>query len=320
MKRTARAKGWDSVGTPIPGNVTGCLDEIGINYKVQGDEIHMPCPMHLARTGKEDKHPSFSINYEAGFFYCFSCGYRGPFILLVRDMLEIPYADAVLWVRKRGGIERVKKFLAKKAAPATVDTTKEINEASLALYVTPPIEQCAKRLFLPEDAEACGVLWDTERSMWIVPIRDPDTGQLWGWQEKNERYFRNRPRDMTKSKTLFGLHTYEGDMAILVESPLDVVRLHTVGYPAGLSSFGAGVSDAQMSLIRDHFDTVIIALDNDTDGAKHSERLRKEWARRGLALKFIDYSGVTEKDVGDMSSDQIKYAIRNAYSSVVARF
>jgi DNA primase len=317
----AKASGWDVVGTPIPGNVTGCLDEIGLAYKVQGDEIHMPCPMHLARTGKEDKHPSFSINYDAGYFNCFSCGYQGPFIILVKDMLEIPYADAVLWVRKRGGIERVKKFLAKKeATPDKVDTTTQINEASLALFVTPPIAECSKRLIMPEHCEATGVLWDTERSMWIIPVRDPDTGKLWGWQEKNARYFRNRPNSMTKSKTLFGLHTYESDQAILVESPLDVVRLRACGFTAGLASFGSGVSDAQMSLIRDHFDTVVIALDNDAAGAKDSERLRKDWSRRGLALKFLDYSGTSAKDIGEMGADAIKNAVRNAYPSVLARF
>jgi DNA primase len=316
----SKARGWDAVGTPVPGNVTACLDEIGLDYKVSGDEIHMPCPMHEARTGKKDKHPSFSINYDAGYFNCFSCRYQGPFVVLVKDMLDLPYGDAVAWVRQRGGIERVKKFLAKKADPKTVDTTKQINEASLALYVTPPLTPCAERFFMPEDAEACGVLWDTEREMWIIPVRDPDTGMLWGWQEKNERYFRNRPPGMAKSKTLFGLHTYDDDTAILVESPLDVVRLRACGFKAGLASFGAGVSDAQMSLIRDHFDSVIIALDNDTAGAETCKRLREEWTGRGLSLKFLDYSGTACKDPGDMGADALKNAVRNAYSSVIARF
>jgi hypothetical protein len=320
--RAVKRSGWDSAGTtPIPGNVAACLDELGLEYKEYGEELHMPCPMHEARTGKADKHPSFSVHSGVGQFNCFSCGYHGVFVILVKDVLEIPYADAIAWVRKRGGIERVKKFLAKKTAdPTKVDTTTHINEASLALWVTPPAEECAKRRFAPEDADASGVLWDTEREMWIVPVRDPDTGLLWGWQEKNARYFRNRPNSMTKSKTLFGLHTYEGDTAILVESPLDVVRLRAAGFPTGLSSFGAGVSDAQMSLIRDHFDTVIIALDNDVDGAKHSERLRKEWSRRGLALKFLDYSGTSAKDPGDMTDAEVFFAVRNSYSSVIARF
>lgn len=315
----AKAKGWDAVGTPIPGNVTACLDEIGLDYKVNGDEIHMPCPMHEARTGKKDKHPSFSINSDAGYFNCFSCGYRGPFVVLVKDVLDIPYSDAAVWVRGRGGIERVKKFLAKKQ-PSQVDTTKHINEASLALYVTPPLAACAERMFFPQDAEAAGVLWDPKRDMWIVPVRCPDTGMLWGWQEKNSRYFRNRPNSMTKSKTLFGLHTYEDDLAILVESPLDVARLRAAGYKAGLAAFGAGVSDAQMSLIRDHFDSVIIALDNDTAGAETCKRLREEWTGRGLSLKFLDYSGTACKDPGDMGADALKNAVRNAYSSVIARF
>jgi DNA primase len=316
----SKARGWDAVGTPVPGNVTACLDEIGLEYKVSGDEIHMPCPMHEARTGKKDKHPSFSINYDAGYFNCFSCRYQGPFVVLVKDMLDIPYGDAVAWVRKRGGIERVKKFLAKKADPKTVDTTKQINEASLALYVSPPLDECSKRYFMPEDADACGVLWDSEREMWIIPVRDPDTGLLWGWQEKNDRYFRNRPPGVPKSKTLFGLHTYEGDAAVLVESPLDVVRLRAAGFTAGLASYGAGVSDAQMSLIRDHFDTVIIALDNDTAGAETCKRLHQEWRGRGLTLKFLDYSGTSCKDPGDMGADALKNAVRNAYSSVIARF
>jgi DNA primase len=315
----AKAKGWDAVGTPIPGNVTACLDEIGLDYKVNGDEIHMPCPMHEARTGKKDKHPSFSINSDAGYFNCFSCGYRGPFVVLVKDVLDIPYSDAAVWVRGRGGIERVKKFLAKKQ-PSQVDTTKHINEASLALYVTPPLAACAERMFFPQDAEAAGVLWDPKRDMWIVPVRCPDTGMLWGWQEKNSRYFRNRPNSMTKSKTLFGLHTYEDDLAILVESPLDVARLRAAGYKAGLAAFGAGVSDAQMSLIRDHFDTVVIALDNDKAGAEACARLRKEWVGRGLTLRFLDYSHTSAKDPGDMTDSEITYAVDNAYSSVLARF
>lgn len=322
-KNSTTASTWDSIGTPIPGNVTACLDELGMEYKQNGDEIAMPCPMHMARTGKADKHPSFSIHSDQGYFNCFSCGYQGPFVLLVRDVLEITRADATAWVRQRGGIERVKKFLAKKeqeSDPTKDDTTKRINEASLALYVTPPLSECSKRLFMPEDAEACGVLWDDRREMWIVPIRDPDNGKLWGWQEKNARYFRNRPRKMKKSLTLFGLHTYEGDTAILVESPLDVVRLRACGFTAGLASFGAEVSDAQMALIRDHFNTVIIALDNDEAGAQTCERLRSEWARRGLTLKFLDYSNTTAKDPGEMSADEIKNAVRTAIPSVLARF
>jgi DNA primase len=76
-----------------------------------------------------------------------------------------------------------------------------------------------------------------------------------------------------------------------------------------------------MSLIRDHFDTVIIALDNDDAGAEACKRLLKEWTGRGLTLKFLDYSVAPKaKDPGDMTADQIKAAVRGAYSSILARF
>jgi DNA primase len=75
-----------------------------------------------------------------------------------------------------------------------------------------------------------------------------------------------------------------------------------------------------MSLIRDHFDTVVIALDNDDAGAEACKRLLKEWTGRGLTLKFLDYSVTSAKDPGDMTADQLKAAVRGAYSSVVARF
>jgi hypothetical protein len=279
--------------------------------------------MHEARTGKKDSHPSFSINFDEGYFNCFSCGYRGAFWVLVRDVQDTTEADAKNWVRRRGGAERVRKYLEKKKEQRADkgDTTKQINEASLALFTTPPLTPCTDRLFLPEDAEACGVLWDPARDMWIIPVRDPDTGMLWGWQEKNERYFRNRPPGMAKSKTLFGLHTYDDDVAVLVESPLDVVRLWSCGIRGGLASYGAGVSDAQMSLIRDHFETVIIALDNDDAGAEACKRLLAEWTGRGLTLKFLDYSKAPKaKDPGDMTADQITAAVGGAYSSILARF
>ena len=75
-----------------------------------------------------------------------------------------------------------------------------------------------------------------------------------------------------------------------------------------------------MSLIRDHFDTVVIALDNDKAGAEACARLRKEWSKRGLTLRFMDYSHTDAKDPGDMTDAEIQYAVENAYSSVLARF
>ena len=322
-----KATGWDAVGNPIPGDVASCLVELGIDFKVNGDEAVGKCPMHYERTGKEDAHPSWSVRLEdsaddipAGTFNCFACGYRGGFVQLVADVTKWDWFEAVAWVRARGGIERARMVLERhKQRDNKVDTTQWLNEASLALFVDPPQKALDKRNLDPFPVSELGIRWDTDKDAWILPIRDPNTHELWGWQEKNDRYFRNRPTDVKKSHTLFGLDAYEGEVAVILESPLDVARLYTAGIPGGLSSFGAAISDKQMALIIAHADKVIMALDNDRDGMKYSEMMRTLHARR-INMSFLNYDGIDAKDVGEMTDEQIFQAYSTATSSTVTRF
>lgn len=329
-----RGKGWDAIQPPIPGNVFACMEELGIeNVRQKEDEIEGKCPMHFERLGKEDKHSSWSVNADEGYFNCFSCGYKGPFCLLVKDMLKISWEDAASWIRTRGSIERAKRILGHgyiddivKRGPE--DTTKVITEANLALYVEPPLWACDERELDPAMVDEMGILWDAENDRWILPIRNPDTGKLMGWQEKGKGYFRNRPRSLAKSTTLFGIDTFDDShgYAVLVESPLDTVRVNTaMEQRVSLGSMGAAVSDAQMELIIDRVDTLIVALDNpwvDRAGAKAMEDLRLRYRGRGLTMKFFDYEYAKgAKDPGDgMTDDQIRWAIETSYSSVLARF
>ncbi len=81
-----------------------------------------------------------------------------------------------------------------------------------------------------ESAAAYGILYDQQKDCWITPIRDPLTAKLMGWQEKavEGHYFRNRPRHIPKSQTLFGLNQPEiGRRAIMVE--LIDARPHIAG-------------------------------------------------------------------------------------------
>ncbi len=325
-------KEHDGKPLPIPGDVETCMVEIGLPImKVAHQELWSLCPKHLERTGKEDKHPSWSVLYEdrddgkggvvpAGTHSCFSCGYRGTFVGLVADVLEIDWDDAKSWVRKRGGIERARKVLrkreeAREEKPAALPMT----EARLALYVDPPAEALKKRRLSEESSKHYGVLWDTEEGGWIIPIRDPDKGMLMGWQEKNERYFRNRPTNVQKSRTLFGYRQFPGGTAILLESPLDVLRLHSVGVLGGVSSYGVHVSDTQMELVEDVADHLVLALDNDKDGRNLTRELVKGWAKR-IPMSVLNYGQTPDiKDIGDMNSKQIDWALDNTIPSVLVR-
>lgn len=324
-------RGPDDYGSPVPGDVLKCLDELGINViRVVADEALAHCPKHYERTGKIDNHPSWSVRVEdgnnivAGIHNCLSCGYSGNFVDLVRDWLDVPRGQAIGWVRARGGIERARSILERRNRPSGTDTTKTINEASLALSAPAPAWALESRGLTAESAEWFGVRWDTTKDCWVLPIRDA-AGTLMGWQEKGtkNRHFLNVPDEVPKSTSLFGYQQLlddDTDTAILVESPLDAVRLDSVGIPGGISSFGAKVSAKQMTLIvKSPVKWLVIALDNDRDGTVNARTLRYGWSKRELTIRFLNYDRTRSKDIGDMTRKEIEYAVATAIPSPLIR-
>ena len=56
------------------------------------------CPFHT------EKSPSFSVNAELGFYYCFGCGAKGDAITFVREMEHLDFVEAVEKLAGRAGI------------------------------------------------------------------------------------------------------------------------------------------------------------------------------------------------------------------------
>jgi hypothetical protein len=261
--------------------------------------------------GKEDSHPSFSVNVDSGLFGCFSCGFKGQFPDLVAYVLDIERADAVAWIRSKGTLARVDRLLAKKPAP--VDTTELVNEASLALFEPPPLWALADRGLTAAACEQYGVLWEPEEELWITPVRD-EYGVLLGWQMKNERYFENYPVGLKKSKHVFGLQTLPKRclQVTVVESPLDAVLIASAGWGFAVSTYGASISDKQMQLISERCDNVLLCLDNDVAGRKSRDDVIERWGRRGIGLLTVDYrcllpgrEDIEGLDPGDLSDAEL---------------
>ena len=57
------------------------------------------CPYHT------EKSPSFSVNAEEGFYYCFGCQASGDAITFVRDMEHLDFVDAVRLLADRAGVQ-----------------------------------------------------------------------------------------------------------------------------------------------------------------------------------------------------------------------
>lgn len=317
MNPTSRTDFWDSLSAfsnPVPHDVPGALRMLGIEVlrelsKVDSAEYLARCPAHLALTGRADRRPSFSVNGSTGLFHCFSCGYAGPFIQLVEDGLGYDRVSAFRWIARQG----VYRTIEDTAPASNAEEALRINEASLALFVPPPSRACERRGVTPEACHDFGVLWNPETRHWILPIRDPFTGELWGWQEKGKRFFRNYPAGIHKSLTLFGDLTWIGETALLLESPLDTVRAYTLGIPGAFSSFGAYVSEAQMRLLKARCRNLILGLDNDPAGRTSRDKIYARWRPRGLPMKFLDYSHTKAKDLGEMLDADALTAYGNAH-------
>lgn len=317
MRSTANRK--LTLETLVPRDVLGALRALGIDAEERGDEAVALCP----HPEHNDRSPSWSCNLEDGRHHCFACGFGGSFTYLVTKMLGMPTPDAMQWVRERKIKDVAEGFVGPRVKK--VRQAPGLSEADMWRFTEPPEHALASRNLTAEACRACDVRWDDERQLWITPVRDPYTGRLWGWQEKNAKYFRNRPLDLPKSHALFGFQSLgRGGTAVLVESPLDVPYLRAAGIDGAVSGYGVSVSVEQINLLRDRVAQVVLALDNDRAGWKGVGRLA--YAFGTMDVRVFNYgamhtSGTTcsvleesldGTDPGNLDADELSWGVEHA--------
>lgn len=292
------------------------LDRLGVEViRINGFEIQGHCPAHIQRTGKEDINPSWWINADTGAHFCFSCHFKGSVTSLIEYVQGIDFESAKTWLTDGVDLTKALDKAIRKKEPVLKEVT-DLTEANLAAFVDPPEEELRSRGLTLEAARLYGVQWDLIKRCWILPIRDPLSGKLWGWQEKGaNRYFRNYPTGVNKSLSLFGYGQYQGGTMVVVESPLDVARMASVGLLGGISTFGSAVSKTQINLIRGA-EAVVVAMDNDEAGRDSSKAILDWSIRLGFEVRFFDYSGIDVKDIGGMSKAEIYQGLEKAKHSV----
>jgi hypothetical protein len=234
-------------------NVERSLEALGIEYEDKGDNAQAICPMHERITGDPDHNPSWYIHLETGQHICFSCGYKGNLVQLVCDVKELytpswdgmpaqyDYSAGNRWLAGaiEVSIEELKEALGK--IPQYISPPPRpiaMSEARLAIYVTPPESALESRNVTEAAALHYGILWNKNTYTWILPLRDPYNFKLMGWQEKGtvDRTFKNRPTGLQKSKTLFGVDKQVEAVSIVVESPLDCLRIYSAGYEGAVAT------------------------------------------------------------------------------------
>ncbi len=287
------------------------LERLGVAITTVGDtEVGGRCPVHHLVVGKEDRSPSWSMNLYSGLCICYSCGAKGNLSQLVLQLTDS--SDEAMLVNEhilRSGLDRLKA-----GVPDPVDSLPSVDLSVFRKFKSVPEQLLEYRRIEPEVAQRFGIRWDPQPRHWIIPIISP-TGDLWGWQAKGKDYFRNIPTGVPKSRTLFGIERFKAQIAVLLESPLDVVRLASLRpglLTHGLATFGAHVSTEQLNLLSRWADTIVIALDNDEAGIEAAQKVARNCPRPRGGINFLRYEHTNAKDIGDMTNDEMEEALTGA--------
>lgn len=287
-------------------DIVDFLMSIGVDVRRSGQEISARCPVHLQRTGKEDRSPSWSMNADTGLWICYSCGARGTLFGLVRELTGQENIE-VMSMLMNNSVESL--------GEVKVKPKMEFDINSYLSFPPVPSKELRKRNLSADSATKYGIRWNPKNESWIIPIVSPDN-KLLGWQEKSSDFVRNHPRGIHMRDTLFGVEKFFRHTAILVESPLDVVRFDSSfdGMQC-LASFGASITDEQLRLLYSLADRVIVALDNDSAGITSAKKIFKNMPSLKEGIFWLKYSHTKAKDIGDMTDSEIEEAVSE--SSVI---
>jgi len=296
-------------------DLVSVLERLGVEITAVGERrVFGLCPMHEERVGERQRTSHWSVDRQLLVHHCFSCGYKGTLAALIADLNNQTPDWAADWLAEH---DRVTAFSRARKLGKAPDTGTgppgpyRALERLLEGFCAPPDAPMERRQLERFAVNYYGVLWDPENRGWITPIRRQN-GRLMGYQFKRRGFVRNHPVGVKKRTTLFGIDLFPEDgQAILVESPLDVVRLYSEGIAGGLAAFGALVSDQQVELLCAHASTVVLALDNDEEGQLQTQAMLGRLGRR-LRVKVLDYGTSKAKDVGEMTREEIEVALTNS--------
>lgn len=295
--------------TPHSTDLVGILTDLGVDIKrVYNDEINGRCPVHHKLKGRESSRYSWYLNSDTGLWTCFSCGARGNLSMLLSELTNDP---ATLWSAQshliNAGIQRLTGNVEE-----VVETHQTVDWQQYTRFDRYPDRLSKLRSLDTDVAARYGIRWDADKKATVIPIISP-IGQLWGWQLKKHDWVRNYPEGVHKGDTLFGIERAHNPTGLLLESPLDVVRFHSVyggDQFSAVASFGANVSSRQVQILCDRFDSLVIAMDNDAAGKLETRRISKSLPslRRGVRYWVYDDDS---KDLGDMRDDVIIRGLTN---------
>lgn len=273
-------------------------DLLGVQEIMEnGNELVHSCKLPFGMHSNGDRNPSASLNQETLLYNCFTCG-GGSIFWLVENVLDLTPSQAIAKVKEYSTnvyvdyetfIDKLKNNLEQGQPQGKLDVP--IYSQNILNQWIQETEYMDSRGISREVQQEMKIGLDNASLEWVthngnmqqitVPriiIPHIFNGDLVGWQGRKLTTDPRVPKyknskNFPKAWTLYNYDNLDQDEElIVVESPMSVLKLKSLGITNVVSTFGASISNYQIHLIR-QFQDVCIWMDGDAAGRKASSRL-----------------------------------------------
>jgi len=259
------------------------------------------------------ERPGFSVFLDTGHWICFKgCG-QGDLVNLISDVQHITLTDAKKWVRKfvhpniDDVLERLKPsiyYSNKKESNYFKMDYEQQDATKTSTYIL-------ERGFTTETLRKFGVRLDPVLHCLVIPIYSIDNEivgvirrEVPGYELPTRTKYWYSP-GFSCADHLFGasLHNLKGS-TIIVEGPLDVMRLHQYGYTNAVGLLGSYCSPSQRKILARLGHIVYVGLDNDEAGRTAAKRVIKDLSGQ-FVVKIIEW---LQNDPGECTQEEVDSA------------
>lgn len=281
------------------------LQSCGIDIELEIDSDYIIfCPLHA-----NNRTPAAEVSKTTGYLYCFGCHDSKNLSELVMHCTGRSFFEAVRLIdSKKADIDILSdiNMLLNKSAEFVEFDTSLINQLHQNLFDNDiAIEYIKKRGITRQSVQKYQIGYSVKRSMITIPIHSPD-GICVGFVGRSieGKQFQNSP-GLPKSKTIFNLHrTKISSQIFVVESSFDAMRIEQVGRSA-VATLGSTVSNRQMTLLKQYFNSIILLPDNDEAGRSMTRKLQDSLG----SIITVGKIPQEYKDISDMNEDTLQSTI-----------
>ncbi|ULO02912.1 CHC2 zinc finger domain-containing protein [Campylobacter sp. RM12651] len=293
-------------------NIFDIANSLGLNVAKNGTRFWTQCPFHA------DKNPSFILNADKNFGYCFTCNASADAFKLVMHIKNCDFNAACEYIASYYNTIYESKSSSKN------QENYESLEQALSIYQRALNDECKeylKKRGINEDSIKTfklgyGVRYEKQEdelklhlfnNRLIIPIFNNSKLVGFGGRslEKNPKIkYINSPESVffKKSQILFGLnanHIKKQNSVIIVEGYFDVILAHQKGFKNVVATLGTALNDFHIKRLSNLTNNIIFLFDNDNAGMQTSLKIARTYINNEFCkMGIIDFKGC--KDLGEL--------------------